>query len=472
MTHILDTIVRHKRSELAALREARPVEMLESSPGFSRKCVSLAASVRDSRTTGIIAEFKRRSPSRGAIHESADVTEVTRGYARYGASGLSVLTDAHFFGGSTTDLETARSVNRIPILRKDFVVDPYQVYETKAMGADVMLLISECLSAREVRSLAALARELGLEVLLEMHTERELDKLCPEITMVGINNRDLKTFRVDIERSIQLAEKLPLSLPRIAESGIGDPGVLMRMREAGFDGFLMGEHFMKQQKPQEAFRDFVARIMPRTASPRLKVCGMTDADEMRLAAGMGAHYVGMIFYGPSPRFCEDRLCGDEVRKLENVSRVGVFVNATPDDILDRVERYGLDMVQLHGEESPELCRALRARIPVIKAFRIRSTEDLATAEAYSEVADYFLFDTPGSLYGGNGSRFDWSLLEAYRGNVPFFLSGGIGPDSVAALKAFSHPLFFGIDINSRFETRPGIKNMEEIKRFIWDLNII
>lgn len=477
MSHILDTIVRHKRMEISEREKIAPRRTLLRQPAFSRKCISLARNLRDYRTTGIITEFKRRSPSKGPIHESADVREVTNGYTRYGASGLSILTDTTFFGGSTRDLEVARAVNRVPILRKDFIIDPYQVIETKVMGADAMLLISECLTPTEVRSLSNLAREVGLEVLLEMHTEREVDKICPGVTLVGINNRDLQTFHVDIERSIHLAEKLPSSLPRIAESGIDDPGTLIRMRDAGFDGFLMGEHFMKQEKPHEAFRLFTTQIPPRkpkTDAPglKLKVCGMTEAGDMRQAAELGASYAGMIFYAPSPRFIEGKLTAQEARQLDGITKVGVFVNAPKDYILEAGERYGLDMVQLHGDESPEDCRAIRTHVAVIKAFRVESAQDLERVKAYEHDADYFLFDTPGALYGGNGSQFDWRILEAYQGSVPFFLSGGISPDSVAALQAFSHPRFFGIDINSRFEKRPGIKNMEDIKQFIWDLNII
>lgn len=478
MTDILEEIVRHKRVEVMERREKTPEKELMKRPAFSRTCLSLKASLADTHTAGIITEFKKRSPSKGAIHEDADVAEVTTGYARYGASGLSVLTDAPFFGGSTADLEAARVLNRIPILRKDFVIDPYQVIETKAMGADVMLLIAECLSRAEVTSLAALARELGLEVLLEMHSGRELDKIGPDISLVGINNRDLKTFRVDIERSIQLGERLPDTLPRIAESGIDDPHTLLRMRDAGFDGFLMGEHFMKQPRPEEAFRDFLSALPPRRhgarsgGKPRLKICGLARAEDLREAAVSGAAYAGMIFHAPSPRFAEGRLAPEAVRAVTGVRKVGVFVNATLDYILHTRDTFGLDFAQLHGDESPEACRQVRAHLPVIKAFRIRGAEDFAQLGAYRDVCDYFLFDAHGDLYGGNGTTFDWRWLDGYAEDKPFFLSGGIGPESVAALKGFSHPHFYGIDVNSRFEVRPGEKNIQALKQFIWDLNII
>lgn len=259
ITDILARIVSHKREEVKGKKQEVSVQELEASPAFGRTCFSLASSLKDDNRTGIIAEFKRCSPSKGVINERVKVEEVTRDYTRYGASGLSVLTDEHFFKGRNEDLRKAR-VNQIPILRKDFIIDEYQVFEAKSIGADVVLLIAECLAPEEVKQLASRARTLGMEVLLEMHSESQLDKISPDITLVGINNRDLKTFHVDIDRSIQLAAKLPQEMMKIAESGINDPETIVKMKQAGFRGFLMGEYFMKQQDPGEAFRRFVARI--------------------------------------------------------------------------------------------------------------------------------------------------------------------------------------------------------------------
>jgi indole-3-glycerol phosphate synthase len=260
MKNILEEITAHKRQEVEKRKKETPEKLLSATRGFMRSCLSLAASLSDGSRTGIIAEFKRRSPSKGVINDQVSVEEVTSLYTRYGASGLSVLTDTHFFRGASEDLERARAVNRIPILRKDFIVDPYQVLEAKSIGADVVLLIAECLSKEEVSLLARLARELGMEVLLEMHGESQLDKLCSEVSLLGINNRDLTTFQVDIDRSISLGCKLPPSLPKIAESGISRPETVLKMKEAGFSGFLMGEHFMKEKDPGEAFRRFAESI--------------------------------------------------------------------------------------------------------------------------------------------------------------------------------------------------------------------
>lgn len=259
MKNILEIIVAHKKEEVAERKKQVAVNILEKSDSFSRACISLKESLKDPEKTGIIAEFKRKSPSKGLINGTADAASVTQKYARYGASGLSVLTDSHFFGGSNADLKKIRSVNNLPILRKEFIIEEYQILEAKSIGADVVLLIAECLSKTEMAQLARMAKSLGMEILLEMHSEQQLYKITPDVTFIGINNRDLATFEVDIDRSIQLAKKLPKEMVKIAESGINDPAVIMKMKQSGFEGFLMGEYFMKEEDPGEAFRQFVKR---------------------------------------------------------------------------------------------------------------------------------------------------------------------------------------------------------------------
>jgi len=256
---ILDTIIEHKHAEVAHRKKMVPVSDLEKSNFFSRKTLSLKSFLLDDSRNGIIAEFKRKSPSKGIINGDADVTAVTTAYTNNGASCLSVLTDEVFFGGSTGDLVKAR-INNIPILRKDFMIDEYQVTEAKAMGADVILLIAACLTPQEVKQLAVFARALGLEVLLELHAEEELGHICDETEIIGINNRNLKTFEVNIQHSLQMAARIPAEKIKIAESGIGSPATISLFRENGFKGFLVGENFMKEADPGEAFARFVQEL--------------------------------------------------------------------------------------------------------------------------------------------------------------------------------------------------------------------
>jgi indole-3-glycerol phosphate synthase len=260
--NILEKIIEHKKKEVAEAKAAVSVAELERRPFFGRETLSLKVSLGDPGKTGIIAEFKRRSPSKGMINDKASVVDVTKGYEDAGAACLSVLTDRNFFGGSSEDLVMAR-VNTIPILRKDFMIDEYQIVESRAMGADVILLIAACLKPAEVRRLATFAASLGLEVLLEIHGEEELDHICDATPLVGVNNRDLKTFTVDIERSIRLIQQMPMDKLLIAESGINRVETIWHMRDAGFHGFLVGEHFMKEQDPSIAFASFVQQLKSR-----------------------------------------------------------------------------------------------------------------------------------------------------------------------------------------------------------------
>ena len=256
---ILARIIEQKRSEVENRKKHISIAQLKQNKSFSRDTFSLKKFLLDETKTGIIAEFKRRSPSKGIINGNADVREVTRAYAENGASGLSVLTDEEFFGGSATDLAAARA-NDIPILRKDFIIDEYQLLESKAMGADVILLIAACLTPHRVKELASFAKSVSLEVLLEIHQEEELQHICGQVDMVGVNNRDLKTFSVDINRSVELGKQIGSDKIKIAESGIHDIETICTLRDAGFRGFLIGENFMKQPDPTIAFADFVQRL--------------------------------------------------------------------------------------------------------------------------------------------------------------------------------------------------------------------
>jgi indole-3-glycerol phosphate synthase len=257
--NILEKIVAHKREEVARRKKARDLQELSKHPNNDRQALSLKASLLDASKTGIIAEFKRKSPSKGVINANADVALITKAYTLHGASGLSVLTDEQFFGGGDADFELARQ-NQIPLLRKEFIIDEYQLFESKAMGADVILLIAACLSPAEVKRFSAVAVNLGMEVLLELHGEEELDHICEDAALIGINNRNLKTFEVDIDRSLRMAEKIPAEKIRVAESGISSPEMILKFKSHGFHGFLMGENFMKDKDPTIAFAGFVNQL--------------------------------------------------------------------------------------------------------------------------------------------------------------------------------------------------------------------
>jgi indole-3-glycerol phosphate synthase len=257
--NILEQIIENKKEEIKAKKSTTSTTTLERRTSFSRPVLSLKDFLIDKSRTGIITEFKRRSPSKGIINETADVVTVTKGYTKNGASCLSVLTDERFFGGSEEDLIKAR-VNEIPILRKDFIIDEYQLIESKSIGADVILLIAACLTPKKVKQLSGVARGLGLEVLLEIHGEEEIGHICDETAIIGINNRNLKTFDVDIERSLRMAEMIPFAKFKVAESGISKIEDILLFKRHGFHGFLIGENFMKTPDPTIAFAEFAERL--------------------------------------------------------------------------------------------------------------------------------------------------------------------------------------------------------------------
>lgn len=254
----LEKIIADKYLEVEARKQQRPAAVLEKSSAFSRNTLSLKSFLLDPAKSGIITEFKRKSPSKGLINGTSSVEVVSKGYEQAGASALSILTDQHYFGGSTEDLESARKQVAIPILRKEFVVHEYQIIEAKSMGADCVLLIAAALPPEKVQSLAFFAQSLGLEVLLEVHNLEELKQsFCDSLDVVGVNNRNLKTFEVSLDTSLELVDHIPNQVVKISESGISDPATLVAFRKAGFDGFLIGENFMKTSSPEQAAMDFI-----------------------------------------------------------------------------------------------------------------------------------------------------------------------------------------------------------------------
>ena len=265
---ILDKITAHKAIEVAAAKAEISIQDLEKSVFFARKTNSLVANLLSENSTGIIAEHKRKSPSKGIINRAANsnqfsVEEITQGYAQAGAACLSVLTDFEFFGGTKEDLLKARAANPItPILRKDFMIDEYQIYEAKAWGADVILLIAACLSPKQIKDFSKKAHDLGLEVLLEIHNQEELESSPLEnIDVIGVNNRNLKNFAENnVNASLTLADMIPANIVKISESCISQPETINLLKSVGYRGFLIGEIFMKDNNPGTKLAEFIAKI--------------------------------------------------------------------------------------------------------------------------------------------------------------------------------------------------------------------
>ena len=260
--NILEQIVLRKRVEVAQAKQQVPIKELEKATHFNRHTYSFKDFLLAQERTGIIAEFKRKSPSKGLINGTVTVVEVTNGYAAAGASALSVLTDIDFFGGHPQDLLQARAANDIPLLRKDFMIDEYQLLEAKAWGADIVLLIAAILTPSEIQRLSAFAKSLGLNVLLEVHNRVELLRsICTDLDAIGVNNRNLADFTVNIQTSFDLVDEIPGEFMKISESAISSASTINHLKQVGYNGFLIGENFMKTTDPGAAMRAFVSELI-------------------------------------------------------------------------------------------------------------------------------------------------------------------------------------------------------------------
>lgn len=261
MSNILEEIVANKTKEVKEAQAKKSIKQLEKNTLFKKPSLSLKKALQAERASGIIAEFKRKSPSKGVINDQVRPDEVVFGYEEAGATGVSILTDESYFGGSKKDLILGQATINIPVLRKDFTIDEYQVVEAKAIGADVILLIAAALTPQKIKDLAQLAKSINLDVLLEVHNLEELETSVNEfIDIIGVNNRDLKTFNVSIQTSLDLVDKIPNDFVKISESGISKIEVIQTLREVGYQGFLMGENFMKNQDPAQACKEFIEEL--------------------------------------------------------------------------------------------------------------------------------------------------------------------------------------------------------------------
>ncbi|WP_185864642.1 indole-3-glycerol phosphate synthase TrpC [Blattabacterium cuenoti] len=260
--NLLDKILLNKKKEISYKEKFYPVEKLKKNILFERTSVSLSENLKKSNT-GIIAEFKSKSPSKGVINNTSSLEEVINGYRYSGVCGVSVLTDYQFFSGSNDHVKKSRFLiqDTLPILRKDFIISEYQIIESKCIGSDVILLIAEILSKEEIEIFSKLAKNIGLEVILEIHSESELDKITKNINIIGINNRDLRNFIVRKNNCLDLSSKIPNNYIKIAESGINDVNFILKLRKHGFKGFLIGEYFMKNKNPGKFCKNFIKLLL-------------------------------------------------------------------------------------------------------------------------------------------------------------------------------------------------------------------
>ena len=472
----LSQILAVKRQRLAAARARLTFEQVREQ---GRACaatntLSFADALSSYSGINLIAEFKRRSPSKGQINGYADPATTALLYESAGAAALSVLTEEDYFAGSMEDLRRAREVSSLPILRKDFIFDEYQVYESALAGASALLLIVAALDDDTLRHLRAISEdELGMTALVEVHTKGELDRAINcGARVIGVNNRDLRTFSVSVVTSLQLARLAPRDTILVSESGL-TPAAVRQLRAAGYRGFLVGESLMRASDPARALREFIE--VPRSPDVFVKICGITNLDDARAAVGAGADLLGFNFYRPSPRFIEPRTAAEIIKSLRaeaggqdrSVSMIGVFVDESIENVSRIADETGLDGIQLHGDEIIEYCRRLKHASPekfLIKALARRGNESVQSPTRYP--ADAIMIDAfDPKLRGGTGRVADWSLArELTRKVARVFLAGGLSPENVAEAIAAVHP--YGVDVCSAVETQPGRKSATRMREFV------
>lgn len=479
----LEQILKSKREEISSLR-ARAPELAEAA-GEAPPPRGFATALRAGATVRIIAEFKRRSPSAGPIAPDADPAKVAAAYAAGGAAALSVLTDGPGFGGGLGDLAAAREASGLPVLRKDFILDPLQVIESRAAGADAILLLVRTLTDRRLRDLLGACDDAGLTALVEAHDAEELARaVAAGAGLVGVNARDLSTFEVSLAAGTELVGDVPPDRLAVAESGISGREDVRRAARAGADAALVGSWLMLGD-PAERVRALTG--VPKTgrgssdaaggwsggrAGVAVKICGCRTPEDALTAVEAGASYVGLVFAG-SPRRVDTAGAGRIAAAVEGAARrVGVFVDAPVEQIRAVAAEVPLEVVQLHGTESPRACAELRAAgLEVWKAVRPRDAEELGfEVERFEPVVDAVLVEGfSAGAAGGTGARvpLEWLAREPGTGGRRprhLVLAGGLNPSNVGeAVRAVDPEI---VDVSSGVERVPGEKDPGLIRRFV------
>jgi indole-3-glycerol phosphate synthase / phosphoribosylanthranilate isomerase len=477
----LSEILAIKRKRVEAAKDLIPLDGMRELAlqfGGGRDPHSFSDALRSYRGINLIAEFKRRSPSKGQINPDADPAVTAKIYQSAGAAAISVLTEEDYFEGSLEDLREVREATWLPVLRKDFIFDEYQLYESAAARADAVLLIAAVLDDNGLARLRSVAEdELGLDALVEVHTKAELDRaLKCGAKLVGVNNRDLHTFAVSIETSRQLAPAVPPGTILVSESGL-NPQAARELRAAGYHGFLVGETLMRADDPGAALREFIEE--PDDAPPRrsvwVKICGITNVDDARAAIAAGADMLGFNFYRKSPRYIEPSAVARIVAAVRGeieacgraVSMVGVFVNERVESVMAIAKEANLGGIQLHGDETVDFCNRVKRLSPerfLIKALAANRGLRLELLKDYP--SDAVMIDASHEkLRGGTGQIADWKIArEAVEKSSRVFLAGGLSPENVA--DAISQVRPYAVDACSSLESSPGRKDHARIKAFV------
>jgi indole-3-glycerol phosphate synthase/phosphoribosylanthranilate isomerase len=459
----LERIVTQTRTDLEHRKRELPLEEVRRLAAAQPRSRNLLSALHEGSKVTLIAEVKRASPSKGMLAPDLDPVELARTYEANGAAAISVLTEPHFFLGSPDYLRAIKQVVSIPVLRKDFIVNEYQVYEARAWGADAILLICALLDDAQLRHLLNVARSLDMQCLVEVHSREEAQQaVAAGAAIIGVNNRDLVTFQMNPYLMRELRRLIPKDRVVVAESGIHSSADARRLARYDVQAMLVGESLVVSN---DVAGQMQTLLRGANESTQVKICGLRHPEHLHAAIDAGADLLGLMFYEPSPRY----ITRQQARALLNAAGshdispdvVGVFVNKDASFINEVAEQVGLHLVQLHGNESPEFCRSITR--PVIKAMRPQDIADNGKLRAYHEAAWRILLDTPTTKWGGSGETHDWGNARAVAKEMPVFLAGGLTPKNVANAIQQVHP--WGVDVSSGVET-DGEKDVGKIRSFI------
>ena len=466
---ILDTIVEATKIRVAKEKQVESPEAvkaaalaLPSDTGFP-----FEAALRQ-QDFNFICEVKKASPSKGIIAEHFPYLDIAKEYEVAGAAAISVLTEPDFFKGDKKYLQEIASTVKIPVLRKDFIIDEYQIYQAKVWGASAILLICACLDVPTLTKFRELADSLGLSSLVEAHDENEVQMAIDcGARIIGVNNRNLKDFTVDVQNSVRLRNLVQDDVIFVSESGLETPEDIQVLRDNNIGVALMGETFMRSPNKVEKLAYLYG---PTYYTPKVKMCGISKVETIPAIVDAKPDYMGLVF-APSKRQVtveQAKILIEELHKqcinhydIKVVKTVGVFVNETLDNLVRIADTANLDAVQLHGDEDEAFIQSLKERtnVEVWKAIQIRTAAD--TEKWIDSSAEMLLFDAyHKDERGGTGEVFDWSSLDAFE--RPFMLAGGIDSTNVARAIRTVRP--YGIDISSGIETN-GVKDDEKITAF-------
>ena len=473
---ILDTIVEATKIRVAQEKQVESPEAvkaaalaLPSDTGFP-----FEAALRQ-QDFNFICEVKKASPSKGIIAEHFPYLDIAKEYEVAGAAAISVLTEPDFFKGDKKYLQEIASTVKIPVLRKDFIIDEYQIYQAKVWGASAILLICACLDVPTLTKFRELADSLGLSSLVEAHDENEVQMAIDcGARIIGVNNRNLKDFTVDVQNSVRLRNLVQDDVIFVSESGLETPEDIQVLRDNNIGVALMGETFMRSPNKVEKLAYLYG---PTYYTPKVKMCGISKVETIPAVVEAKPDYMGLVF-APSKRqvtvdqaktlveelhrgYAQKYGSDTEHDKNDTIKTVGVFVNETVDNLITIANEANLDAVQLHGDEDEAFIQSLKERtnVEVWKAIQIRTAAD--TEKWIDSSADMLLFDAyHKDERGGTGEVFDWSSLDAFE--RPFMLAGGIDSTNVARAIRTVRP--YGIDISSGIETN-GVKDDEKITAF-------